>query len=293
MLLVGCSTLPQPGPERALYNDLRAMVETKQRIDWIVDRAEIEDSASRIMASACQVPEPHRRALRAWLGGRIALEGGSAEAVWKAKDRDLRAAREILTLERVRGMLDYADQRTKECPFWLPRRPDFEGVQADAGRFVLMAESMGSLQVVLTRDTNLGGNGNGRLLPGYGVTDRLTIAGGMELGLASTFPQDDDGRRAVAAVVVGGVPVLARIADGTWRYDTEVAATFRAPEDSLDDPRYGLRISQAAGIAALRIAGAMPYVMAWAGYEWLPSAGGRDSFSVIRVGTRVGVNWDP
>jgi len=284
--------VPDHPVEGALYNDLHTLVVTRERIDWSVDRVELEKLGGAVLRSACAVAPSRRAALRGWLTARLEAAGGSAEAAWVAAGRDLEAVREVLTLARVRMALDYAEARAEaDCPFWLPVEPDFAGVHAAQRRFVLHAESMGSAQILVTEgDASLGGHGLLRILPGVGLSDRLTLAMGVESGVSSTFPRDGDGRRALEAAFVGGVPLLLRVIDGTWRYDTDLAATFRAPERQLSDARWGGRVSQGVGVAALRIAGLQPYVLAWVGYEYLP---GEEDLHVMRVGTRGGVDWDP
>ena len=212
LLLCGCATLPEHPVERALYSDLDTLVSTRQRIAWVADRFEVENLASAAMRSTCAVAPERRRALRTWLDGRVAEEGGSGEAVWRAAGEDLRAARTILTLERVRALLDYTDEHAAaDCPFWLEPDTGFSGVHAATGRFVLMAESMGSAQLVLrSEDFNLGGHGLLRILPAVGLSDRFTIASGIEAGGSSTFPRDGD-TRSLAAAWVGGLPLLFRV----------------------------------------------------------------------------------
>lgn len=239
-----------------------------------------------------------RAGLRAWIERRIAEEGGSARKVWEENGREFSAIRDIIELERVRGALDYGMEHAEaDCPFWMPPSDEFRGVHASTGRLVIIAESMGGLQFLLGGDSTFGGHGTGRILPAWGIDDRLTLAAGAELGVASTFPQDADGSRSVSAAVVGGVPVLLRVHDESWRYDTEVAWTFRAPESvDADGPRreqrrQGGRVAQALGIAAPRLAGVQPYVLVFVGYELLPGEGG--PLHVLRGGTRVGFDWDP
>ncbi len=274
---------------------MRAIVETRARVDWVVDRHEIAAVASTLMQSACRVPPEARDGLRRWLDDRIEALGGSARGVYEQSGGDLEAAEELLTLERVRDAAAYADRHAHvDCPFWLEPDPGFAGVQASARRFVLMAESMGSLQVLVDDgEAFVGGTGVGRILPGWGVDDRLTLALGAELGVASTFPKGDDGGRSVKPVLAGGVPLLFRVHDETLRYDTEVAFVARAPEDALSDPRFGVRLAHGIGVATLRIAGVMPYAVLWAGYTWFPPADGLGAQHVVRFGTRVGVDWDP
>ncbi len=291
LLLAGCATLPEQPEERALYNDLHTIVASRERIDWSIDRLEVESLAGAGMRSACETLPARRRALRTWLDGRIAAEGGPAREAWARNGNDLDGVETTLTLERVRQVLDYAEAHAAaDCPFWLRARAGFDGVHAAAGRFVLFVESMGSLQVLLGSDANAGGHGVARIIPARGLSDRLTLGLGAELGVASTFPRDEAGRRSVRADIVAAVPVLLRVVDHTWRYDTDVAPVFRAPEEDLSATRVGARLTQGVAIAALRIAGLQPYAGIFLGYAWLPGDGHNH---VFRVGTRVGVEWDP
>lgn len=293
LLTLGCGPLPPPGPGRALYSDLQAVVVHEARTEWVVDRVELEQIAPRVLHSGCQVAPETRASLRAWVNESIEAQGGPAAAAF-ARSGDLDAVADLLTLERVSASLDYIDAHQGDCPFWLPVDPAFAGVQSDAHRFVLMLETMGGGQLVLRGgDTTLGGAGAGRVLAGYGLNSRLTLAGGVGLGGASTFPKDADGNRTVRPAWAFGLPVLLRVHAGSWRFDTEVAATARSPFEAPSDLRYGARVAQSFGVTTPRIAGVMPYVMLWVGHEWLPAMGGDDEVQIMRAGTRVGVNWDP
>lgn len=293
-LLAGCASVPETPAERALYFDLRSVVETQSRIDWVVDEDELDESASAILTSACQTPPAARRALRGWIDLRLADVGGSAEAVWAANERDLSAAREPLILERTRAALDYAERRAEACPFWLVPDEGFTGVQGNTDRLVFLAESMGSGQLVVQDgDVTVGGTGLARLLPAWGVTDRLTIGLGVEVGVASTFPRTESGGRSVKPVFAGGIPVLFRVLDGTLRYDLDLAAVTRATRKEIEGLRFGGRASVGIGVATPRIAGVMPYIVAWTGYELLAPGAGEPATHILRAGTRVGVNWDP
>lgn len=292
--LAGCVRLPADTAERALYLDLRSIVETRSRIDWVIDRNELDEIAPAVMTSTCQTTEATHLALAGWLDGRLAAEGGSAREVWAAAGNDLSAAREALIIERVTAALRYGGERREDCPFWLAPDGDFTGVQANTDRLVILAESMGSGQLVLQEgDANIGGAGLGRLIPAWGITDRLTLGIGAELGVASTFPRTPSGGRSLKAVGTGGIPVLLRVLDGTWRYDLDVAAVTRATREEYKDLRFGYRVGVGFGLATLRIAGVMPYAMIWAGYEYLAPGAGEAETHILRAGSRVGVNWDP
>lgn len=291
---IGCGTLPDAPVERALYFDLRSVVETQSRVDWVVDEDELDELASAIMTSACQTPAPSRRALRSWIDLRLADAGGSAQAVWAANAQDLSEAREPLMLERTRAALDYGEQRIESCPFWLLPDPEFDGVQGNTDRLVFFAESMGSGQIVIQDgDVTVGGTGLARLLPAWGVTERLTIGLGAEMGVASTFPRTESGGRSVKPVFTGGIPILIQVLDGTLRYDLDLAAVTRASRNEIEGLRFGGRVGFGIGVATPRIAGVMPYIVAWTGYELLAAGAGEPTTHILRGGTRVGINWDP
>lgn len=293
-LAAGCATLPEPPVERALYFDLRSVVETQSRIDWVIDEEHLDEWSTAIMTSACQTPPTSRAALRAWVGERLALEGGSAQAVWAAHGGDLSEAREALALERTRAALDYAERRIDDCPFWLTPRDDFAGVQGNTDRVVWIAESLGSGELASEGgDWRIGGTGLGRLLPAWGVTDRLTIGVGAEAGVGSTFPRSEGGGRGVKPVFAAGIPVLLRVLDGTLRYDLDIAAVTRASRNEFEGLRYGGRIGVGFGAATPRVAGVMPYIMLWGGYRYLLAGAGEPATHGILAGTRVGINWDP
>lgn len=293
-LCAGCVRLPQAPAERALYLDLRSVVETRARIDWVVDEHEIRQVSPAIMTSACQATPEARLALAGWLRGRLAEEGGSARAIWEAAEGDLGPAKEALLIERIAAALTYAEEHRGDCPFWLTPDADFTGVQANTDRLVFIAESMGSGQLVIQDgDFAVGGTGLGRLIPAYGISDRLTIGLGLEAGVASTFPRTENGARSVKAVATAGIPLLIRVLDGTFRYDLDLAAVTRATRNEYEGLRYGGRVGVGFGVATLRIAGVMPYAMIWAGYEYLAPGAGEPETHIMRAGSRVGVNWDP
>lgn len=293
LMLVGCGARPVNPVEAALYTDLRVIVVTEQRIDWLVDRIEFAQIEPRVLESVCQVSSARRRALRGWLDARLLAEGGSARAVWLGANRDLAAAKPILELERIRGALTHAESHIQDCPFWLTADPKFAGVQSSSARFTLLAESMGGAQLVFADEVRIGGAATARIIPTYGVTSNLSVGLGLEGGGASTFPRDESGQRSVKAVFTMGLPLLFRVSNGPWRFDSELAGTVRVPDGDTDALQPGVRASQAIGTTTVRVAGFMPYFMLWAGYEYLPDYNGQPGFTVLRVGPRFGVDWDP
>ncbi|MBI5518254.1 MAG: hypothetical protein HY909_31070 [Deltaproteobacteria bacterium] len=291
--LAGCaSATPRGASERALYGDLRRIVESHQRTDWVVDRVEVDALAAVTLRSACQTPPAARRRLAAWLDAELARQGGTARAVYEAHGGSLSAASEALTLERVRLLSRYAEEHAAEdCPFWLTPRGRFSGVHGDARRFVVLAESLGGGGLLIRGgDVTLVGGGGVRLLPGVGVSERVTLAAGIELGGLGTLGAN--GESGVQALVSGAVPVLLRLQDGSRIVDLEAAltGTWRSREQPLD---VGVRVSAGLGLVTLRVGSFMPYGLLWVGYEFQPAPQREGDAHIVQLGTRVGIDWDP
>ena len=227
LVLAGCATLPEGRAESALYVDVRKAVALRESAEWIVDRLEVAGIAESAMRSACQVDAPARERLVAWLDARIEAEGGPAEARWR-RDHDAPIG-EALSLERVRAVVRYADEHAHECPFWLDADATFDGVQTDARRLVLLAESFGGGGLIVSRGgVRLGGGGGGRLTVAWGLDQRLTIGLGAELGGIGTFGgEDTSGARALVARFTAAVPLVLRVTNLSRILDLELAPTAR------------------------------------------------------------------
>jgi hypothetical protein len=294
-LASACATLPDAPVQRALYVDLRKAVELSDDTGWVVDRVQLEANAEDAMRSACQVPASERDDLDAWIGGQLALGGGSAAELYRKHGGDLGAASEALELERTRALLRYAQGHAAEdCPFWLEPDPEFSGVQTDDGRFVLLAETQGFGAVIVENgETGLGGGGAGRLLLARGLGPRLTLGLGGEVGGIGTFVEDEeDGARGIETTFTAGIPLLLRISSFARVFDFEAAARFRVdPGDTLPPP--GVRLSFGAGISTMRSSAFMPYGLLWLGYEYHPEFRSDPADHSILIGTRVGVDWGP
>lgn len=291
----GCATLPDDPVQRSLYSDLRQIVDTRERVGWIIDRTEIHDAVPSALQSVCQVEVDQRRRLMEWFDRRIEEEGGPAELAWADSGEDFDAIEELLTLERMRELLEHADeQAAQDCPFWMKTDPDFAGVQTDTDRFLMLAESIGGLSIIFQTDRPaLGGGGGLRLLPGYGFNDRLTIVAGVEVGGAGFVSQPDDGgEQTVSARPTGAVPLVVRIHDDTWLFDVEVAALTQLHDGALSSPP-GLRVAGGVGIGSVRIASFMPYALGIVAYELMPEFRDLQLSQAFRIGTRVGFNYDP
>jgi hypothetical protein len=294
VLSTGCASLPAP-TERGLYVDLRQVVASAERLDWVVDRLEVEAIRPEIMRSMCYTPRPARRSLRLWLGEQIAEEGGPSVARYALAGEDADNLSRIRHLERVALLLDAAEERVGECPYWIEPSSGFAGVHSDAHRWVLMAETMPSLQILLAKgvDTRIGGAGLGRILIGRGLSHRLTLSAGFETGLASVVSQDTDESLQITPAFALGIPAVLRWHDGPLRVDLGTAFTARSPDVDFGNPRFGVRWSVGVGVATLRVLGVQPYVMLWTGHEYQFARDDDPGQHGLRIGTRVGVNWDP
>jgi hypothetical protein len=193
----------------------------------------------------------------------------------------------------MRDSLSHADEHAaEECPFWLKPEPDFDGFQTDTNRIVLLGESMGGLALIYQDRVLLGGGGALRLLLGYGVTDRLTIAGGLEVGGAGGVSGIGDDEQALVARPTAAIPLVFRVHDDTWLYDFEVAALSLYHDRAVLLPP-GLRGAFGLGIGSVRIGAIMPVIMGFVGYEHHPEFRDLPMSHALRVGTRIGVNYDP
>jgi hypothetical protein len=294
----GCAVLPERGPERALYVDVRKAVALRESSEWVVDRMEIEAIAPSVMRSACQVSARDREGLLRWVDAQIERAGGPAEAQFRAARERGQEPRgsyaEALHLGRVRAVLRYAEAHAEECPFWLEARTDFAGVQGDAQRFVLLAESAGAGGAIVSgRDVALAGGGRGRLLAGFGVASRLTLAVGAELGGIGTFRRDPgSGERVITGVFTAALPVMVRVLEFSRIIDLELAATARWSTDAVRLPP-GVRAMVGYGFSTMRVGAFMPTAVLYLSYEYLPPATAEAAEHVIQLGTKVGLDWDP
>jgi hypothetical protein len=289
-----CATWPHDPVDRALYIDLTKSVELSNDTGWVVDRVQIENNAEAAMRSVCQVSPERRRTLEGWLDGRIQQLGGSAELVYKKHDKDLSAASHILELERVRALLRFADAHaTDDCPFWLEPNEDFRGVQSDADRLVIFADTLGYGSLVLEHGhAALGGGGGGRLLFGSGFGPSWTLAIGGEIGGSGAFIKNAMGTRSIETTFSAAIPILLRYARYSRLFDFEIAPAFRFDPDTDILPP-GVRTSVAVGFSTMRSAAFMPYALLWLAYEYHAADNRGPADHSFHIGTRVGVDWDP
>jgi hypothetical protein len=291
--LAACATLPAPDtPSRALYLDMRRLVESRQRLGWVLDRRELEEAAPTALLSVCRVSPDVREETLGWIGGRLLAEGGSAREVYARAGDDLSAAHEALTLERTLALLTHvASTADADCPFWLtPDDAAFRGVHTSRDRFALILESRGQAGLYALGDrVAFGGGGGGRLMPAWGVSDRFTWALGIELGGSGLIATGET--QELDAIITTAAPMLFRWYDLSRVYDLEVAAVaFFTTDDVSLLP--GGRVSFATGLATPRVGSFMPVGVLQLSYELHPARGVFPMAHVVSVGTRVGFEVD-
>jgi hypothetical protein len=288
----GCGAMPPTPAARSLYVDAEKVVGTGEQLGWVIDQHEVDEALPEVLPSVCQVPEEDRLSLIRWLEARIEAEGGSAEAVYRANGGDLGEVEDLLELERIHMVLMAAERAAGEhCPFWLETDEDFEGIHGTRG-FTVIAETNGGGGLIL-RDGQiaLGGGGGGRVLPSIGFSETVALGIGVELGGAAAFEETASGSVSVAVQFMGAIPLLLRIRDGLGVIDLEAAPVFRYVDDAVRTP--GFRVAIGYGLSTLRGGGFMPHAILWLGYEFQPPRLDFGAEHSIRLGTRVGIDWNP
>jgi hypothetical protein len=233
-----------------------------------------------------------RAAVRAWVDARLAASGGSAADQFRA-GKKLRALSEVIELERTRSLLADVEQHlADDCPFWLTPHADFRGLHSWANRFVVLAESMGGGSISLSDGkARAGAGGAARLFAAQGMSTHLQLALGVEVGGDAVLQKGDNGALEPKGAFRFAVPLLVRWTEIDRVYDVELA-TVTALTDGAFEP-WGGRIALAGGVAGLRRLGFMPALQIYAGYELYPEQRDLPLQHVLRLGTRVGIDWDP
>jgi hypothetical protein len=291
--LSACATLPPTTSTRALYIDAQKALNGEARLGWTVDRIELEDAAAEVEPSACRMLPAERAKLRSWVASRVSASGGPAEAQYRA-GRDIDDLQDVLELERVSKLLDQVElHMPDDCPFWVEPRPDFEGTHSTMNRFVLVGESMGGGTMLITKGArpHLGGGGQARLLLSYGLSPSLQVAMGVEAGGDAILVENAQGNLSPAGAFRMGWPAWLRFIDVDRIYDIELAAVARVISGNFSP--WGGRIAFAGGVTGLRRLGFMPALQLWIGYELYPAQDGTPVQHAVRIGTRVGIDWDP
>jgi hypothetical protein len=287
-----CASLPGKPAERALYVDARKALYAESRLGWTVDRVEIAESAGQVEPSACRVSEQTRKNLRSWVEARIAEQGGGAEAQFRA-GKGIDDLEQVIDLERTRALLELVEAHVPDdCPFWVKPERHFTGLHQTTRRFVLIAESVGGGSFLISGgQLRAAGGGAARLLPAWGFSAQLQLAAGLEVGGDAVLEKTKDGSLAPVGAFRFGAPISLRLTDIDRIYDLELAAVTRLTERELTP--WGGRLALAGGISGLRRLGFMPALQVWLAYEYYPEQDGQLAQHLLRLGTRVGIDWDP
>jgi hypothetical protein len=286
----GCATLPEAPLERALYLDLRTAVDASEDGGWTVDQVRLQANAESALRSLCQVDPRARAALEAWLDDQIARAGGPAQRAYVTHGRKLDAVSGILSLERTRALLKYANGRAEQdCPFWLTPNPHFAGIQGDANRWVLLGETQAF--ATLTVPTNVPAlGGGGRLFVGHGLGPQFTLAIGGDVAASGAFiPSSMNGLDASVALAT---PVLLRFTKFSRLFDVELAPVVRLDKGQKAFPP-GARIEVGGGFSSVRATAFMSYFMIYLGYEFHPHTQSAPADHTFQLGTRLALDWAP
>lgn len=295
LLLNGCATppLPDTSPQRALYADLRQVVETRQRTSWFLDEEQVTAAAPTAMRSTCVLTPEEIAGLDRWLDERIELDGGPARTAFLEGGKSLDELDEVMVVERVQLLLRHAEGRRQECPFWLERDEDFKGIHSDEDRFVIWLQSNGGGSLILSEGKlGFGGEGGGQLILAGGFTENFALGFGGELGGRGAVESGSSSGESLSANVTVAAPLVFRFSWLTRVLDVEVAMTAVSPLDQWQ-PRPGVRFLVAGGLRASRLGLFMPVVMGMVNYELQPAFGGLPTTHIFRLGTRVGIDYDP
>ncbi len=277
---------------RGLLADVERIVAGEESEGWFTDTDALREIEPAVFESTCRAtPDARAEALQT-LRARSAA-AGDARALFAAAQDMTPAAREALNWERQRKVFELALARAAaECPFWIQPKPGFKGRQSDRHRFTLSLESAGNVQLRHTLGRfAFGAGGWGRILPGYGINDRLTLLAGPEFG-GGAMVRPNTGASQFIINYFPAIPVVLRVHHLTWHYDLEAApvALFQADNTSLS---YGFRVGGGFGFSALRRHNFLPWAGLAASYEHYFEGGGRAAAEFLRADLRVGFLWDP
>jgi len=269
------------------------VADAQAQTGWLIDEIEVHEALTDVLDSACRVPAEHRTAALRWLDEAIRAAGGDPGRLWEANGHDLAELDPLLLLVRSRQLLAEGDAwaRAGKCPFWLRPDPDFRGRQGYADSWVAAAETGGRFYVQWEGgEPGFGGGGGARLLLGHGLSDRVTLLSGLEIGGAGRFTDVRFGERVEvpAVVLVGSVPVQARIHGLSDHLDLE-AAPLAYVNQLRGEVQLGLRLGVGLGVSRLRVRGVIPSMTLSLGYDWIPESGPLPAVHQVGGGLRAGL----
>ena len=294
VLPVSCARLvPENRPAAVLYRDLQRLVSVADETGWDIDRFEVEELLPDALMSVCHVPLEDRRDLGAWLDLRIQEHGGSVEALYQQRERDLGNVSELLELTRIRMVLHSSTvAASTDCPFWVEPDPEFVGRQTSDDQWLLSGAGGGKMSFVSQggrQDVNFGGAG--RLLIGRSFGSRWTVLLGAELGASLSFPRSGQGDRNSLILGFDGVaPVVLRYRFVNTYVEAELGYLARFTETDFD-VQNGLHTGLAFGAKAPRQLFFFPGLAFAVNYErTFPTSAQGPALDSLKFGFRVTID---
>ncbi len=286
------SRAADPEGARGLLADVDRLVAGEESEGWFGDDGAFRNIAPAMLESTCRATPDARAEALTTLQQKSAA-AGDPRSLYAVAHELSDSVQLALGLERQRRALELALARVDtQCPFFVQPKPGFKGLQSDRQRFTLSLETAGNVQLRETEQHwDFGGGGFGRLLPGYGLSDRFTLLAGVEFGGgAMVRPHTNDSQFIIN--YFPAIPVVLRTHHRTWHYDLELApvALFQADNTRLS---YGLRAGGGVGFSAARRHNFLPWAGIAVSYEHYFEGGGRSTAEFIRSDLRVGFMWDP
>jgi hypothetical protein len=286
--------MPPTRPAASLYRDLERVVTVAEAAGWQIDRLEVEAVLSEALESTCRVSPGERASLAGWLDRAIAAAGGPVERAYQARGRRLRQVSDLLTLTRMRMVLDRAMAAAPaDCPFWMESSASFAGRQISDDRWQISLGGGG--KGIIARksgDSDIRFGGAGRLLVGRGFGSRVALLSGLEVGGSGAFPRDEGGER--GALVIGYdlvVPLVARytLVNSYWEAEAGWLGTGTEENTHLDS---GVHLGAAFGARALRTRFFFPGAAIGASWERTFPGGGGEPQYTVKIGLRAAFDID-
>jgi hypothetical protein len=284
---------PRGDPEgaRGLLADTERVVAAEEAGEWFDDASHYRSVYPSLLPSVCHAtPAARAEALAATHAAWRRV--GDARALFSSNGRKMSAPVSLaLTLERRhRTLAMVVAGAERDCPFWVVPKEGYPGRQTTLSGPSLNAETGGLFQLRHGSGRfNYGGGGSLRLLPGYRVSEGLSILAGFELA-GGALLETRQGASQVVLHYFPALPVVMRVHDVAWHYDFEVApvALFQSNDGNLS---YGARLGFGVGISALRTRWVIPWAGVGVAYEHYFESGGRPAAELIRGGLRIGFQW--
>jgi hypothetical protein len=294
VMLAACSRTPAPKDptEHALFRDLERQVTVAAATGWGVDKIEIDKLLGPALDSVCRVDVLGRRGLREWLDAEISRNGGPVDKAWRERGKKLSRVGDLLVLDRVRSLLDRADEASLDCPFWLEPENPFTGRQISQHTWEISFGGGGTASALRQGDTqDVSFGGVGRLLFGRMFGNGDGLYAGIEVGGSAQIPKDEMGER--TQVVIGAdvvTPIVFRRTLTNTYFEFEAGWFGHSTEADWGRVDNGVHIGVAFGGRALRQRFLFPGAALAVAWERLFLDGA--DLEIVKIGARVAFDLD-